>query len=73
MVIFNKKYVLCCKLFGKFLLLVYVVDCEYKVIFVLYLIGFFVVKFYVLCMDESVIGMIFYIMDNVEGCILWDG
>lgn len=24
-------------------------------------------------MDESVVGMIFYIMDCVEGWILWDG
>ncbi|MDB5457751.1 MAG: phosphotransferase family protein, partial [Caulobacter sp.] len=35
--------------------------------------GFPVAKAYALCLDEDVIGTIFYVMDNVEGRILWDG
>jgi aminoglycoside phosphotransferase (APT) family kinase protein len=43
------------------------------VISALYPTGFPVAKPFGLCMDESVIGTIFYIMDSVDGRILWDG
>jgi aminoglycoside phosphotransferase (APT) family kinase protein len=49
------------------------VDREFKVISGLGKAGFPVAKAYALCLDEDVIGTIFYVMDNVEGRILWDG
>ncbi len=69
----NKKYVLRRKPPGKLLPSAHAVDREYKVISALHPTGFPVAKPYALCMDEDVIGTIFYIMDNVEGRILWDG
>jgi aminoglycoside phosphotransferase (APT) family kinase protein len=35
--------------------------------------GFPVARAYALCADDEVIGTMFYVMDNVEGRILWDG
>jgi aminoglycoside phosphotransferase (APT) family kinase protein len=48
------------------------VEREYKVISALYPTGFPVAKPHVLCEDESVIGTAFYVMDCVEGRVLWD-
>ena len=48
------------------------VDREYKVITALGKIDFPVPRTYCLCEDESVVGTIFYVMDMVEGRILWD-
>jgi len=69
----KKKYVLRRKPPGKLLPSAHAVDREFKVINALYPTGFPVARPYALCEDESVIGTIFYIMDNVEGRILWDG
>lgn len=66
-------YVLWWKLFGLILLSVYVVDCEYCVIVGLYLIGFLVLWLYGLCEDVVVIGVVFYVMEMVEGWMIWDG
>ncbi len=68
-----KKYVLRRKPPGKLLPSAHAVDREYKVIAALHPTGFPVAKPYALCTDETIIGTIFYVMDNVEGRILWDG
>ncbi len=69
----TQNYVLRRKPPGKLLPSAHAVDREFKVISGLYPTGFPVAKPFGLCMDETVIGTIFYIMDSVEGRILWDG
>ncbi|MDO9244932.1 MAG: phosphotransferase family protein, partial [Phenylobacterium sp.] len=68
----NKKYVLRRKPPGKLLPSAHAVDREYKVITALHTTGFPVAKSWGLCTDDSVIGTMFYVMDMVEGRILWD-
>jgi aminoglycoside phosphotransferase (APT) family kinase protein len=68
----GKKYVLRRKPPGKLLPSAHAVDREYKVITALGTTGFPVAKTYGLCTDDEVIGTWFYIMDMVEGRILWD-
>jgi aminoglycoside phosphotransferase (APT) family kinase protein len=68
----GKKYVLRRKPPGKLLPSAHAVDREYKVISALGTTGFPVAKTYGLCVDDAVIGTWFYIMDMVEGRILWD-
>jgi aminoglycoside phosphotransferase (APT) family kinase protein len=48
------------------------VDREYTVLRALHSIGFPVARPYVLCEDSTVIGTAFYVMDYVEGRVLWD-
>ncbi|MCA3696842.1 phosphotransferase family protein [Aquidulcibacter sp.] len=69
----SQNYVLRRKPPGKLLPSAHAVDREFRVISALYPTGFPVAKPFGLCMDESVIGTIFYIMDSVDGRILWDG
>jgi len=69
----KKKYVLRRKPPGKLLKSAHMVDREYRVITALGGTGFPVAKTYCLCEDENVLGTIFYIMDCVEGRIIWDG
>ncbi len=69
----KKKYVLRRKPPGKLLKSAHMVDREYRVITALYGTGFPVARTYCLCKDDDVIGTMFYIMDCVEGRILWDG
>ena len=47
------------------------VDREYRVIAALHKAGF-LWRAHVLCEDDSVIGTAFYVMDYVEGRVLWD-
>src|SRR5258706_9777674 len=68
----GKKYALRRKPPGKLLPSAHAVDREYKVIKALHGVGFPVAKPYVLCEDESVIGTAFYVMDCVDGRVLWD-
>ena len=68
----TKKYVMRRKPPGKLLPSAHAVDREYKVITALYPTGFPVAKSYGLCTDDEVIGTWFYVMDMVEGRILWD-
>jgi aminoglycoside phosphotransferase (APT) family kinase protein len=68
----SKKYVMRRKPPGKLLPSAHAVDREYKVISALYPTGFPVARSYGLCTDEEVIGTMFYVMDMVEGRILWD-
>jgi aminoglycoside phosphotransferase (APT) family kinase protein len=67
-----KKYVLRRKPPGKLLPSAHAVDREYRVITALHPTGFPVAKSYGLCTDDAVIGTWFYVMDMVEGRILWD-
>ena len=67
-----KKYVLRRKPPGKLLPSAHAVDREYRVISALYPTGFPVARPYGLCTDEAVIGSMFYVMDMVEGRVLWD-
>ena len=68
----NKRYVLRRKPPGKLLPSAHAVDREFKVISALGKTGFPVAHAYALCTDEDVLGTMFYVMDNVEGRILWD-
>lgn len=69
----QRRYVLRRKPPGKLLPSAHAVDREYRVIAALYPTGFPVARPYALCTDESVIGTMFYVMEHVEGRILWDG
>jgi aminoglycoside phosphotransferase (APT) family kinase protein len=68
----GKRYVLRRKPPGKLLPSAHAVDREYRVITTLYGTGVPVARTYCLCQDDSVIGTMFYIMDCVEGRVLWD-
>lgn len=65
-------YVLRRKPPGKLLPGAHAVDREYRVISALARQGFPVARAYGLCMDESVIGTPFYVMEMVEGRIFWE-
>jgi aminoglycoside phosphotransferase (APT) family kinase protein len=68
----DDKYVLRRKPPGKLLPSAHAVDREYRVIKALHPTGFPVARPHVLCEDESVIGTAFYVMEYVEGRVLWD-
>ena len=68
----GKRYALRRKPPGKLLPSAHAVDREFKVIRALHETGFPVAKPYVLCEDDAVIGTAFYLMDCVEGRVLWD-
>src|SRR5579864_7538802 len=68
----DKKYVMRRKPPGKLLPSAHAVDREYRVITALYPTGFPVPRTYSLCTDDAVIGTWFYIMDYMDGRILWD-
>src|SRR3954470_12703930 len=68
----DDRYVLRRKPPGKLLPSAHAVEREYKVISALRKVGFPVARPHVLCEDESVIGTAFYVMDYVEGRVLWD-
>jgi len=68
----TKKYVLRKKPPGKLLPSAHAVDREYKVLTGLQGSGVPVPRTYCLCMDETIVGTIFYIMDFVDGDIEWD-
>src|SRR5579863_4311422 len=66
------RYVLRRKPPGKLLPSAHAVDREYRVISALGTTGFPVPRSYALCLDETVVGTAFYIMDYVEGRVFWD-
>jgi len=68
----NKDYVLRRKPPGELLKSAHAVDREFKVISALADTDVPVPKTYVLCEDENIIGSMFYIMEYMEGRILWD-
>jgi aminoglycoside phosphotransferase (APT) family kinase protein len=67
-----RKYVMRRKPPGKLLPSAHAVDREFRVISALHPTGFPVPRPYALCEDDAVIGTMFYVMDKVEGRILWD-
>jgi aminoglycoside phosphotransferase (APT) family kinase protein len=68
----TKKYVMRRKPPGKLLPSAHAVDREFRVISALHPLGFPVPRPYGLCEDDSVVGTMFYVMDMVEGRILWN-
>ncbi len=68
----GQTYVMRRKPPGKLLPSAHAVDREFRVISALHPIGFPVARPYGLCVDEDVIGTMFYVMEMVEGRILWD-
>lgn len=68
----GRNYVLRRKPPGELLASAHAVDREYRVITALYGQGFPVARTFGLCTDESVIGTWFYVMDCVDGRIVWD-
>ncbi|HZP94077.1 MAG TPA: phosphotransferase [Burkholderiales bacterium] len=67
-----RRYVLRRKPPGKLLPSAHAVDREYRVITALYGTEVPVARTWCLCEDDSVIGTAFYVMDYVEGRVLWD-
>jgi aminoglycoside phosphotransferase (APT) family kinase protein len=57
---------------AKLLASAHAIDREFRVMDALNKAGFPAAKQYALCTDESVIGRAFYIMDFVDGRVLWD-
>jgi aminoglycoside phosphotransferase (APT) family kinase protein len=68
----GRRFVLRRKPPGQLLPSAHAVDREYTVVRALHGIGFPVARPYVLCEDSSIIGTAFYVMDYVEGRVLWD-
>jgi aminoglycoside phosphotransferase (APT) family kinase protein len=68
----DNRYVLRRKPPGKLLPSAHAVDREFRVLRALHGTEVPVAKPYALCEDESVIGTAFYIMDYVQGRVLWD-
>ena len=68
----NRKYVMRRKPPGKLLPSAHAVDREYRVISALAKTDVPVARSYALCQDDAVIGTAFYVMDYVDGRILWD-
>ncbi len=68
----DRKYVMRRKPPGKLLPSAHAVDREYKVITALAKTDVPVARTYALCEDDSVVGTMFYIMDCVDGRIMWD-
>lgn len=69
----GRAYVLRRKPFGPLLPSAHAVDREYRVIAALHPTGFPVARPYGLCMDEGVIGAVFYVMECVDGVTHWEG
>ena len=57
---------------AKLLMSAHAIDREFKVMDALNKAGFPAAKQYTLCTDESVIGRAFYVMEFVDGRVLWD-
>ncbi len=67
-----RNYVLRRKPPGVLLKSAHAVDREYKVITALHAAGFPAPRTFGLCADDSVIGTMFYVMDCVDGRVIWD-
>ena len=68
----RQTYVMRRKPPGKLLPSAHAVDREFRVISALHPTGFPVARPYGLCTDDAVIGTMFYVMEMVEGRVLWD-
>jgi aminoglycoside phosphotransferase (APT) family kinase protein len=60
------------EVFAPWLPSAHAVDREYTVIKALHGTGFPVPRPFVLCTDDSVLGTMFYVMEMVEGRVLWE-
>ena len=67
------EYVLRRKPPGKLLPSAHAVDREHRVMSALYPTDVPVARMYCLCEDDAVIGTAFYVMEFVQGRVLWDG
>ncbi|MGG7379633.1 phosphotransferase, partial [Escherichia coli] len=65
-------YVLRRKPLGKLLPSAHAVDREFRVISALYAQGFPVAAPVLYCDDAAVVGTAFYLMDHVEGRVIWE-
>jgi len=68
----GRRFVLRRKPPGKLLPSAHAVDREFRVIKALHGAGFPVAKPYMLCEDDAVLGTAFYVMDCVDGRVIWD-
>lgn len=68
----DAAYVLRRKPPGPLLPSAHAVDREFTVISALHAQGFPVARPHALCVDDGVIGSMFYVMDKVEGRVFWD-
>jgi aminoglycoside phosphotransferase (APT) family kinase protein len=68
----ERRYVLRRKPPGKLLPSAHAVDREFRVISALRNTDVPVARAYVLCQNESIIGTAFYVMEYVEGRVLWE-
>ena len=68
----GRTYVLRRKPPGTLLASAHAVDREFRVISALHAQGYPVARPWALCTDDAVIGSMFYVMDKVEGRVLWD-
>ena len=68
----GRTYVLRRKPPGTLLASAHAVDREFRVISALHAQGYPVARPWALCVDDAVIGSMFYVMDKVEGRVLWD-
>ncbi len=69
----TRRLVLRRKPAGPLLRSAHAVDREFRVIRALHAAGFPTPKAHAICEDDQVIGSMFYVMDMVEGRILWNG
>jgi aminoglycoside phosphotransferase (APT) family kinase protein len=69
----GRRYILRRKPAGALLPSAHAVDREYRVMQALGRAGYTVPRVYALCADDDVIGSMFYVMELVDGRILWDG
>lgn len=69
----DQRYVLRSKPGGRLLASAHAIEREYRVMEALGRTSFPVPRTYALCEDTDVIGSAFYVMELVEGRILWDG
>ena len=67
-----RKFVLRRKPGGKLLPSAHAIDREFRVISALSKTDVPVARPHLLCEDDSIIGSAFYVMDHVEGRVLWD-
>ena len=68
----GRTYVLRRKPPGTLLASAHAVDREFRVISALHAQGYPVARPWALCVDDAVIGSMFYVMDKVEGRVFWD-
>ncbi len=68
----DHRYVLRRKPPGKLLPSAHAVDREFRIMSALAATDVPVPKMHALCMDDSIIGTAFYLMDYVEGRVFWD-